>query len=231
MTLLSTPAGPSGGLEGICAGDHQEAEQMMAEKMIQKKQAKTNPVTEKITIGRNVFICPMPVTIVGTRLNKRPNFLTVGWVTRVNVNPPMIAIGINKSNASADGILMHKEFSLNFPGTDLIEETDYCGMVSGKDIDKSRIFDIFYGERKNAPMIKNCPITLECQLKETVDLPTNYLFIGEIMGAYADETSFSDGKPDIAEINPILLTMPDNSYWQIGEYLGCACKIGRDLKT
>ena len=104
-------------------------------------------------------------------------------------------------------------------------------MVSGKDTDKSRIFDIFYGELKNAPMIKECPITLECQLKETIDLPTNYLFVGEILGAYADENSFSGGIPDIAEINPLLLTMPDNSYWQIGNYLGHACKIGREVKT
>lgn len=204
---------------------------MMAKKMLPKTHENTDPGTKKIPIGRNVFICPMPVTIVGTRLNNRPNFLTVGWVTRANVDPPMIAVCINKSNASVDGIIMHKAFSVNFPSADLIEETDYCGLVSGKDKDKSQIFEVFYGELKNAPMIKDCPITLECRLTEAIDLPTNFLFIGEIEGAYADETSFSDGKPDIAEINPLLLTMPDNSYWQIGEYLGRACKIGRYLKT
>ncbi|MDE4908300.1 flavin reductase family protein [Methanogenium marinum] len=187
--------------------------------------------TKKIPIGKNVFICPMPVTIVGTRLNNRPNFLTVGWVTRANINPPMIAIGINKSNVSVDGILMHKVFSVNFPGTDLIEETDYCGLVSGKNKDKSQLFDIFYGDLNNAPMIKNCPITLECQLIETIDLPTNYLFIGEIKGAYGDENCFIGGKPDVTEIKPLLLTMPDNSYWEIGEFLGRACKIGRSLKV
>jgi hypothetical protein len=50
------------------------------------------------------------------------------------------------------------------------------------------------------------------------------------MGAYADEKSFSGGIPDIAEIDPLLLTMPDNSYWKIGKYLGCACKVGRNIK-
>lgn len=204
---------------------------MIAQKMTTKTNGKASSETKKIPIGRNVFICPMPVTIVGTRLNNRPNFLTVGWVTRVNVSPPMIAIGINKSNASADGILMHKAFSVNFPGTDLIEETDYCGLVSGRDKDKSRLFDIFYGDLKNAPMIKNCPITLECQLTDAIDLPTNYLFIGEIKGAYGDETCFTGGKPDVAEIKPLLLTMPDNSYWEIGKYLGRACKIGRNLES
>ncbi len=172
----------------------------------------------------------MPITIVGTHLNNHPNFLTVGWVTRVNVNPPMIAIGVNKSNASAEGILMQKAFSVNIPSTALIEETDYCGLVSGREKDKSRLFDIFYGDMKNAPMIKNCPITLECQLTETVDLPTNYLFIGEIKGAYADETCIINGKPDIAIIKPLLLTIPDNSYWEVGKFLGRACKIGRDLE-
>ncbi|WFN33985.1 flavin reductase family protein [Methanogenium sp. S4BF] len=204
---------------------------MIAQKMTTKTNGKASSETTKIPIGRNVFICPMPVTIVGTRLNNRPNFLTVGWVTRVNVSPPMIAIGIKKSNASADGILMHKAFSVNFPGTDLIEETDYCGLVSGRDKDKSRLFDIFYGDLKNAPMIKNCPITLECLLTETIDLPTNYLFIGEIKGAYGDENCFTSGKPDVAEIKPLLLTMPDNAYWEVGKYLGRACKIGRNLET
>lgn len=204
---------------------------MIAQKMMTKNNGKVWSEAEKIPIGRNVFICPMPVTIVGTRLNNRPNFLTVGWVTRVNVTPPMIGIGINKSSASAEGILMHRAFSVNFPGTDLIEETDYCGLVSGKEKDKSRLFDIFYGELNTAPMIKKCPITLECQLTETIDLPTNYFFIGEIKGAYADETCFIGGKPDIAEIKPLLLTMPDNSYWEVGKYLGRACKIGRSLET
>lgn len=204
---------------------------MMAKTTLPEIHRETNTTKDKVTIGKNVFICPMPVTIVGTRLNNRPNFLTVGWVTRANVDPPMIAVSINKSNASTDGILMHQVFSLNFPRADLIEETDFCGMVSGKDIDKSRIFDIFYGDLKDAPMIRECPITLECRVTETVDFPTNYLFIGEIMGAYADENSFSGGIPDIAEINPLLLTMPDNSYWQIGTYLGHACKVGRNFKT
>ena len=204
---------------------------MTAQNETTKTNGKRPSKTEKIPIGRNVFICPMPVTIVGTRLNNRPNFLTVGWVTRANINPPMIAIGINKSNASADGILMHKAFSINFPGTNLIEETDYCGLVSGKDKDKSQLFDIFYGDLKNAPMIRNCPISLECQLTETIDLPTNYLFIGEIKSAYGDENCFTGGKPDVTEINPLLLTMPDNSYWQVGEFLGRACKIGRSLKA
>ena len=204
---------------------------MIAQQKMRKITEKRRPETEKKSIGKNVFICPMPVTIIGTRLNNRPNFLTVGWVTRANVDPPMMAIAINKAHASADGILMHKAFSVNFPGTDLIEETDYCGLVSGKDKDKSRIFDIFYGELKNAPMIKKCPITLECQLTETIDLPTNYLFIGEIIGAYGDENCFTEGKPDVTEINPLLLTMPDNSYWQVGEFLGRACKIGRRLEA
>ena len=204
---------------------------MMTQKLEKKNHTKISPETEKKSIGKNVFICPMPVTIVGTRLNNRPNFLTVGWVMRANVNPPMISLGINKSNASADGILMHKAFSVNFPGTNLIEETDYCGLVSGKDTDKSRLFDIFYGDLKDAPMIKNCPISLECQLKETIDLPTNYLFIGEIKGAYADDSCFSNGKPDVTKINPLLLTMPDNSYWEMGKFLGRAWEVGRNLKT
>jgi flavin reductase (DIM6/NTAB) family NADH-FMN oxidoreductase RutF len=71
-------------------------------------------------------------------------------------------------------------------------------------------------------MIRECPICLECRLIQTVPLPTNSLFIGEICGAYADGRVIKDGKPDYSKIDPLLLTMPDNHYWKMGECAGDA---------
>jgi flavin reductase (DIM6/NTAB) family NADH-FMN oxidoreductase RutF len=71
---------------------------------------------------------------------------------------------------------------------------------------------------------------MECRLTDTVDLPTNYLFIGEIVAAFAKENCLHEGKPDIKKINPLMLTMPDNRYWTGGSTVGKAWEIGKGLK-
>jgi flavin reductase (DIM6/NTAB) family NADH-FMN oxidoreductase RutF len=184
---------------------------------------------DKISISPNFFI-PMPVLLIGTQVGTRANFMPVGWCCRANANPPMILCGINKSHYTARGIRETGTFSLNIPSSDLVEKTDYCGLVSGASVDKSRVFDLFYGTLKTAPMIRECPVTLECRLVQIVELPTNHIFIGEIAGAYADPAFIKDGKPDFRAIDPLLLTMPDNSYRKLGEYAGKAWGIGSKLK-
>jgi flavin reductase (DIM6/NTAB) family NADH-FMN oxidoreductase RutF len=184
---------------------------------------------EKINIGNNVYVYPMPVTLVGAQVEGKANFMAVGWVSRVNANPPYIGIGINKNHYTTKGILENGSFSVNFPSADMAKKTDYSGIVSGKKEDKSRLFEIFYGELDIAPMIKECPLNLECGLVETMEFPTNYFFVGEILEAYSEEQYLTQGKPDIEKMKPLLLTMPDNCYWTIGDYKGAAWKTGMSL--
>ena len=183
---------------------------------------------DKIQIGQNFFI-PMPVVLVGTQVNGKDNFMTVGWCARVNANPPMIACGIGNHHYTPKGIAETKTFSVNIPSSALLEKTDYCGLVSGEKTDKSHVFDVFYGSLKTAPMIRECPVSLECRLVQAVPLPTNTLFIGEITGVYADGRVVKDGKPDFPAIDPVFLTMPDNRYWRLGEHAGDAWSAGKDL--
>jgi len=183
---------------------------------------------EKKQIGQNFFI-PMPVVLVGTQVNGKANFMAVGWITRANGNPPMIACGIGNHHATAGGITETKTFSVNIPSSDLLEKTDYCGIVSGEKTDKSQVFDVFYGSLETAPMILECPVTLECRLVQSVLLPTHTLFIGEIAGAYADGRVIKDNKPDFPAIDPLFLTMPDNRYWTLGKYAGDAWSAGKTL--
>jgi flavin reductase (DIM6/NTAB) family NADH-FMN oxidoreductase RutF len=112
----------------------------------------------------------------------------------------------------------------------MVEATDYCGLVSGKTTDKSKVFEIFYGELKTAPMITECSLSLECKLVDKVDLQTNIFFIGEIIASYTEEKFLTNGKLDIKKMNPLLLTMPDNSYWTVGNYVGKAWNIGNTFK-
>lgn len=184
---------------------------------------------DKIAISPNFFI-PMPVVVIGTQVNGRPNFMPVGWCSRANANPPMISCGIARMHYTQKGISDTKTFSVNVPSCSLMEKVDYCGLVSGADVDKSGVFDVFYGSLCTAPMIRECPVTMECMLVHAVELPTNTVFIGEITGAYADMTVVKNGRPDFESINPLLLTMPDNTYRTLGKSAGKAWKAGESLK-
>jgi flavin reductase (DIM6/NTAB) family NADH-FMN oxidoreductase RutF len=184
---------------------------------------------KKINISSNVFI-PMPVTLIGSVVQGRPNFMAAGWVTRVNATPPYVATGINKAHFTTLGVRENRSFSINLPSADLVMETDYCGFVSGQKADKSKIFEIFYGELKSSPMIQKCPLCMECRLVDIYEMPTNNLFIGEISGVYSEEKYLTEGQLDFKKMNLMILTMPDNHYWAIGDHVGDAWNIGRSLK-
>ena len=185
---------------------------------------------DKIKIDNNGRLYPMPMTVVGAMVKGQPNYLAVAWVCRVNAAPPMMGVALGKGHHTNKGIREHKEFSVNVPSTDLIEAADYVGLVSGEKVDKSKIFESFYGQLKHAPMIRSCPLTMECKVVDTVDLPADEFFIGEIVGVYTEERYLTDGKPDIRKMKPFVLTMPDNAYWSIGEQVGKAWSIGKGFK-
>ncbi len=183
----------------------------------------------KTRIDSNISIYPMPVVLAGAMVGGKPNFLAIGWISRVNYQPPMVAMSLSKRHYTAGGIREHREFSVNVPGLDLLEKTDYCGLVSGKERDKSQLFTLFHGDLKHAPMILECPLAFACKLANVVELPSNDLFIGEIADAYADEACLTNGAPDIGKMAPFTLTMPDNVYWKIGGPAGKAWEAGRVL--
>ncbi len=183
---------------------------------------------EKQQINNNFFI-PMPVVLVGALVKGKANFMTVGWCARANANPPMIACGIGNRHYTPKGIAETKTFSVNIPSADLMEKTDYCGIVSGEKTDKAKVFDVFYGATKTAPMIRECPVSLECRLVQVVPLPTNSMYIGEIVGAFADGRVIRDGRPDFPAIDPLFLTMPDNHYWTLGKHAGDAWSAGKKM--
>jgi flavin reductase (DIM6/NTAB) family NADH-FMN oxidoreductase RutF len=182
-------------------------------------------------IGPDVFVPPMPVALVGALVNGRANFMAVGWLTRVNYQPPMLAVALNKMHHTPKGIAAKGTFSACFPSVSMKEVTDYCGVVSGRDADKSQLFEVFYGETETAPMIAECPLNIECRLVQMVELPSNVIYIGEMVAAYCEERFLTDGQPDIRKMDPLLLTMPDNRYWRAGEMVGMAFIDGLNHKV
>lgn len=183
----------------------------------------------KKEIGTNVFTFPMPVTLLGTLIGGKPNFMALGWISRVNANPPLIGIGVGKHHYSIRGLEDAGVFSINYPTTAMIRETDYCGLVSGKNTEKAELFTVTPGPVTTAPLIDECPLSLECRVVNRFEFGTNIFYIGEIAGAYADEKVLIDNVPDISRMDLCVLTMPDNRYWKIGDVAGKAWSDGRAL--
>ncbi len=193
----------------------------------------------KNKIRPNPYIYPMPLVLIGANVNGKANFMPLAWISMAEHEPPMISISSSKSHYTNKGIVENQTFSVNTPSEDMIKSADYCGLKSGKDIDKSKIFEIFYGELGTAPMLIETPLNLECRVVKIVDTKDfiapdkrgHYIFIGEIVQAYSGEEYLTNGIPDIKKINPYTLTQIDASYWKIGEKIGKAWSIGKDYST
>jgi flavin reductase (DIM6/NTAB) family NADH-FMN oxidoreductase RutF len=187
---------------------------------------------EKQLIGAKTYLYPMPVVLVGAKVAEKPNYLPIAYCGIVQHTPPMIAVTLGKAHHTNAGIKEHQTFSVNIPSEDMAVIADYCGLHSGKDTDKSDLFQSFYGKLESAPMIAECPLNLECRLVQMLDFGgTNEVFIGEIVAAYCAPEYLTDGFPDIAKIRPIVFSMHDNTYWKVGEYLGKAWSIGKQYRS
>ena len=144
---------------------------------------------------------------------------------------PILVLGLSKRYYTPIGIRESGTFSVNIPSAEMLLKTDYCGLVSGRKTDKSGVLEVFFGGLKTAPMILDCPLCMECKVLDVYELPTNDLFIGEIVTAYAEERYLTDGQPDIRKMNPMVLSKPDDNYWAIGEHVGKAYAAGRAVQT
>jgi flavin reductase (DIM6/NTAB) family NADH-FMN oxidoreductase RutF len=187
----------------------------------------------KRNLGPVNALYPSLTTIVGTVVDGRPNFLAIAHVGIMNHGQPQyLSFGINKKHHTNQGILAHQEFSVCLPGEDLVVETDYVGLVSGRNTDKSRVFDLFYGELKHAPLIQGCPVCMECRLARVVDFETHDVFIGEIVATHAEEgVLHPDGKIDIARVRPLLFDMASVKYWSLGAEVAPCWNVGKKLKA
>jgi flavin reductase (DIM6/NTAB) family NADH-FMN oxidoreductase RutF len=182
----------------------------------------------KIELGARNCLYPMPTTLVGATVEGRPNFITIAHVGIMDLGS--VSLGMAKAHYTNAGIKESGTFSVNLPSVEMVKETDYCGLVSGKRVDKSELFSVFYGKLKTAPMIIECPVNMECKLLKIVDFPKHDVFIGEIVATYAQEAVLTNGVVDYTKVQPLLFTMTDQSYWKLGERFAQAWSIGKELE-
>jgi len=172
----------------------------------------------------------LPVCLAGAKVEGKPNFQAIAWFNMVDYDPYLIGLSSERSHYTNKGIKENNTFSVNIPNSIMTSATDFCGLYSGAKVDKSEIFDIFYGELQTAPMITKMPINVECKLTQTIELHHADFFIGEIIGVYIDDKYLVNDKPDMKSIDPLLYEDGLNNYWSLGEFLAKAFDIGKQFK-
>ncbi len=185
----------------------------------------------KKKIGNQNVLYPTPVSIVGALVNGKINFINIAHVGILNAGVPhLISLGMGKIHHTNIGIRENKTFSLNILSQDQMVEMDYVGLVSGSKTDKSKVFETFFGELKTAPLIQNCPLSMECRLYDTYELKTHDVFIGEIVATYADEAVLSNDKVDLTKVKPLLFDMASKKYWSLGSAVGSCWSVGKQYE-
>jgi flavin reductase (DIM6/NTAB) family NADH-FMN oxidoreductase RutF len=174
----------------------------------------------KKALDKNL-LSPLPIVLVGSIVNQRPNFLVIGYSAPFDFGNHLF-FSIYKKRYTLKGVLENKTFSVNIPTAEMIEQVDICGSKSGRDIDKSELFEIFFGEIETAPMVEECPITIECEVVEMLDYGQNYGVIGRVRKSYVDQSCLDEEeKLDLRRVNPIIwATGGDFNYYYLGERIG-----------
>ena len=183
----------------------------------------------KIQIGDKNCLYPLPTTLVGALVSGKPNYITIAHVGIMDLWS--VSLGMSKVHYTNAGMKANGTFSINIPSVKMVKETDHCGLVSGKTVDKSGLFKTFYGKLKSAPMIEECAINMECELIETVDFPSHDVFVGRIAATYCDEAVLTEGVVDFGKVQPILFVMNDRSYWKLGDKFAKAWDVGKELRV
>lgn len=188
----------------------------------------------KVKLGTIPLIYPIPIALTGALVEGKTNFATVGDCGIMGIRPPLVFVSLNATHYTTQGILKTGTYSLNFPNQELLAVTDYCGIVSGRDVDKSALFEVFYGELETAPLIAACPVNLECRVVKEFAIQHRQIFVGEVVQTHIDEAFVTeqDGRKviaDLTQLDPILYAL-DNRYYRIGAPVGVGYQEGKMFK-
>lgn len=189
----------------------------------------------KTTIGKQKMMFPMPTALIVTGNMEKANIATIAWVSMLTGTPPTLGVAVGSKGFSGEEIKKNGDFTVNLPSVDYMKEADLCGIVSGKDVDKFAVtgFTKMASEKIVSPIIKECPINIECKLTETRMTGTTNHFVGEILETHIDSDKIkypNDPKHfDVMAINPLIYFSGIREYYSIGKKVGDAYKTGKDL--
>jgi len=176
------------------------------------------------SLSPTTMLFPTPVVLV-TCINEegKPNIITLAWVGVINSEPPMVGVSIRPERYSHACIRKAKEFVVNLPTEEMVRKVDACGILSGKEADKFAAmgWKPVPAERIKTPLIDECPVQLECQLREILSLGSHDLFLGQIVALHVkEEVQKEKGRIDITKALPFVFCPGAQEYWNLGKYIG-----------
>ena len=163
---------------------------------------------KKIRVKEGPLMYPLPVVMITVGEKKNCNIITVAWTGIVNTHPPMLSISVKKERYSHDIIKKYGEFVVNLVTEDLVKSMDFCGVRSGKNIDKFKEtkLTLISAEEVKAPLIAQSPVNLECRVQNIIELPSHDMFLAEIVAAHIDENMIDEsGLYKFAEMGLVAL--------------------------
>lgn len=168
------------------------------------------------------MLYPLPAVMVSVRSKSgEDNIITVAWAGTVCTNPPMVSISVRPERYSYHMLEESGVFVINLTTEKLCCATDYCGVRSGKDVDKFREMRLTKAEASlvDAPMIAEAPVNLECKVEKIEKLGSHHMFIARVLAVHADEAYMdANGRFDLNKAQPMV--------YSHGEYYGLGKKLG-----
>ncbi len=161
----------------------------------------------KIQLKPQCLLIPLPAVMVSCVAEGfEPNIITISWIGIVNSEPPMLSISVQPKRFSYQILKKTDNFVVNLTSEDNLKAVDFCGTKSGRDVDKFKEMKLtpLPSLKIASPLIKECPINLECQISQTLQLGSHEMFIAEIVAVHADEEYLDDRQhPDIDKLKPL----------------------------
>ncbi|MCT4612106.1 MAG: flavin reductase family protein [Clostridia bacterium] len=168
----------------------------------------------KKNIGPVMGLYPTVVAVVGTEIEGKVNWINIAHLGVMGVDTMMLSMA--KSHYSNIGIKENRTLSISLVNEEMLVKTDYVGIVSGKRVDKSDVFEYFKGELEGAPLINMAPVTMECEVIENFETSSHDNFVVKAVNTYADEGVLNEeGKIDYEKVKPVLFEMPNRQYLSI----------------
>ena len=168
------------------------------------------------------MVYPLPAVMVSCADKAgNSNIITIAWTGTVCTNPPMAYISVRPERHSYQMIRETGEFVINLTTKDLAYATDFCGVRSGKDVDKFAEMKLTKEAASivSAPMIGESPVNIECKVTEVKELGSHHMFLAEVVAVHVDDAYMNENnKFELGKAEPIAYS--HGEYYQLGELLG-----------
>lgn len=176
------------------------------------------------------MLYPVPAVMVSCgREGEKPNIVTVAWAGTICSDPVMVSISVRPERYSYDIIKETGEFVINLTTKELTKATDWCGVKSGRDVDKFKEMNLTAGKAghlEHAPIIAESPVNLECRVTEIRELGSHHMFLAEVVGVQVSEKYMdANGKFELNSTD--LVAYSHGEYFVLGEKIG---KFGYSVK-